>query len=210
MQITLMRHGKPLLPEARWVAPFEMAGWIALYNAAHIDTAAIPAASMTAATAASIIAASTASRAMASAQALGLKASVADAVFCEAGLPFALWRFPCLPPRLWAAVFRLLWLLGYARGSDSVRAAQSRARAATRRLVAMAQEGPVLLIGHGIMNRLIAKELLALGWAQRGKHASGYWSTSVYALTGTQPEPAAITPAGSETDFSACQPSRPK
>lgn len=43
-------------------------------------------------------------------------------------------------------------------------------------------DGPVLLVGHGIMNRLIGKELQALGWTARTRQGSRYWSMGVYGL----------------------------
>jgi broad specificity phosphatase PhoE len=182
LQITFMRHGKPLLATARWLAPSEMAQWIAQYNRSEVAAFDIPATSMHAATSASVIVASSAPRALSSVQALGHEAAVADAIFLEAELPFALWRFPKLPPHVWAAFFRLLWLLGYARGADTVQATRTRAKAAAGQLIAAARTGPVVLVGHGIMNRLIAKELLGSGWVAATRHASTYWSTSVYRL----------------------------
>ncbi len=120
MQITLMRHGKPLLPATAWLAPFEMEQWIEQYNRSEVEPAGIPATSVKAAGAAAVIVTSTASRALSSVQALGLEASAADAVFREAELPFSLWRYPSLPPHIWAAFFRVLWFFGYSRGADSV------------------------------------------------------------------------------------------
>lgn len=114
--------------------------------------------------------------------ALGDLPFMQEAIFIEAGLPFALWKAPWLPPQAWAAIFRLLWLCGYARGSDSLMLTRQRARAAAERLVALAAKGPVLPVGHGIMNRLIGKELQALGWLARNRQGSRYWSMGVYEL----------------------------
>lgn len=105
MKITLMRHGKPLLPDTRWLAPFELELWIEHYNRSEVESVGIPAASVKAASAASVIVTSTAPRALSSVQALHHNDFEADAVFCEAQLPFALWRFPYLPPHVWAAFF---------------------------------------------------------------------------------------------------------
>ena len=186
MHITLMRHGKPQFHEAQWLAPFDMPGWIAHDDHSTVMAADIPTTSVKAAMAASVIVASTTSRALASVQALGMEATLADAVLCEAQLPFALWRFPHLPPQFWAALFRLLWLFGYARGSDSIQATRTRAKVAAQQLISLAQKGPVLLVGHGIMNRLIANELLALGWANGTRHASRYWSVSAYEVAANE------------------------
>ena len=180
MRITLMRHGEPRLAKGRWIAPLQMGQWINLYNQSIIKEGGIPAQCAAAALSASTIVASTAPRACSSARALGDLPFMQEAIFSEAGLPFALWKAPWLPAEAWAAIFRLLWLFGYARGSDSLQTTRRRARAAAERLVALAARGPVLLVGHGIMNRLIGKELQALGWLARNRQGSRYWSMGVY------------------------------
>ncbi|WP_426055596.1 hypothetical protein [Janthinobacterium sp. PSPC2-1] len=182
MRITLMRHGEPSLAKGGWIAPKQMGAWIDRYNQSLIKDNGIPAECAMAALSASTIVASTAPRACSSARALGDLPFMQEAIFTEAGLPFALWRAPWLPPAAWAAIFRLLWLFGYARGADSLTLSRRRARAAAERLVALAAKGPVLLVGHGIMNRLIGKELQALGWLASNRQGSRYWSMGVYEL----------------------------
>lgn len=41
-------------------------------------------------------------------------------------------------------------------------------------------DAPVLLMGHGIINRFIAKELLATGWKEQTRPRTGYWGAGVY------------------------------
>jgi len=180
MKIILMRHGKPVLAQTGRIKPAEMERWIEHYNLSQVKAGSAPFAGLQWIDSATCIVASTTPRALSSVQALGYTASVVDAVFCEAQLPFALWRFPRLSPFVWAAFFRLFWFLGYSRGSESVQATKTRAKTAARKLVALAEQGPVLLVGHGIMNRLIAKELIALGWVAPAKHQGKYWSAGVY------------------------------
>lgn len=186
MQITLMRHGRPVLAASGWLAPCEMAHWIAAYDQAGVHVDAIPADSLAAASTAAIVFASTLPRAQASARALGHAAPRVDALFREAALPFPLWRIARLPPFAWAALLRLAWLCGYARGADALAIVEQRARAASAQLIAAAADGPVLLVGHGIMHRLIARELRAAGWAatsgHRSGHRSGHWGMARYRL----------------------------
>jgi broad specificity phosphatase PhoE len=165
---------------SRWLAPCDMGQWIAQYDQAGVDSCAIPPDSLAAAGAAVIVFASTLPRAQSSARALGHAAPCLDALFCEAALPHPLWRYPRLPPALWAALFRLAWLCGYARGADALATVQRRAQAASAQLIASAAAGPVLLVGHGIMNRLIARELRAAGWAATSRHRSAHWGTAGY------------------------------
>lgn len=180
MKIILMRHGKPILSPQNWIAPCEMEQWIQHYNLSEVKAEGVPLTSFSLANSANFIVASNVRRALLSVQVLGCKVSDSDAVYAEAGLPFALWNFPRLPPAVWAAFFRLLWLIGYSRGSESVLGAKIRAKVAAKKLTSLADKGTVLLVGHGIMNHLIAKELITLGWAAPSKHESTYWGASVY------------------------------
>ena len=179
MTISFMRHGKPMLAGNGWVTPAQMAQWIESYNLSEVGPQDIPTKSQLVMRSAEIVATSTASRAMSSARVLGRTPDVIDPLFCEAELPFALINFPRLPPNVWAAIFRISWFLGYARSAESMRRTTIRAKAAANKLVALTEQGSVLLIGHGIMNRLIAKELSAMGWHGE-KPRSIYWSVSTY------------------------------
>ncbi len=125
---------------------------------------------------------STSLRAISSAKALGKLPSITDSLFCEAGLPYADWKLLRLKPKVWAGVFRVLWYLGYANQCESLGAARARTKTAARRLAHLAHSGPVLLAGHGIMNRLIAKELLTIGWSGPSSPPSAYWGYCVYLL----------------------------
>ena len=179
-QIIIMRHGKPLLEKIGWISPAEMERWIELYNRSEVAIDQATAFNIDQVRSARCIVASPARRALSSLKALGYTPQVTDAIFCEAQLPFALWRFPRLPPLFWAAIFRILWFFGYARGAESIKEAKIRARAAARKLASLAEQGPVLFMGHGIINRLIAKELTALGWAGSIEQKCEYWSINVY------------------------------
>jgi broad specificity phosphatase PhoE len=181
MHITLMRHGKPIFAPGGWLAPVELGSWIARYDQSDVLTSPIPADSIAAARNAALVLTSTLPRARASALALGHAAGRSDALFREAPLPFPLWRYPRLSPALWIVLLRLSWLCGYARGADSVAAVRRRAQAASAQLIACAANGPVLLIGHGIMNHMIARELRAAGWRAASPHRSGYWATTRFA-----------------------------
>jgi hypothetical protein len=51
-------------------------------------------------------------------------------------------------------------------------------------LQSLASDGPVLLLGHGFMNRMIANQLVADGWARQKRDGSQYWSATVYQYGG--------------------------
>ena len=177
-----MRHGKPLLPQTGWITAAQMGRWIDQYNEAVVAVDSAPSINVSLARSATTIVTSTTLRAVSSVQALGRDATVTDALFCEAQLPFAPWRFLRLPTALWVAFFRLLWLCGFSRNAVSVQTTKVRAKAAAQTLIALAEQGSVLLVGHGIMNRLIARELVAAGWQAPARHANNYWSATAYTL----------------------------
>ncbi|PQP01620.1 MULTISPECIES: histidine phosphatase family protein [Pseudomonas] len=179
-----MRHGQPKLATTEKISALDMKDWIEHYDRSEITDHAVPDASMQLAATATAIVSSSAPRALASVQALGLKPVLVDALFCEAQLPYGHWKRPRLSPFTWAFILRILWLCGYSRKVESARTAMMRASLAAQRLQALASEGPVLLVGHGFMNRMIAKQLVAGGWTRQKHNGSRYWSATVYQCGG--------------------------
>lgn len=106
---------------------------------------------------------------------------VKDPLFCETALPhFGSGSVP-LPIGVWLVLLRLLWLFGFSRNGESLRDARRRARQAAERLVEFAAEHQnVLLVGHGLINHFIAKELLKMGWLGPSMPGSGFWGYGIY------------------------------
>ncbi|MBT2370475.1 histidine phosphatase family protein [Pseudomonas fluorescens] len=179
-----MRHGQPKLAATEKISALNMKDWIEQYNRSEITNHPVPEASMQLAATATVIVSSNAPRALTSVQALGLKPFLVDALFCEAQLPYGPWKLPRLSPFTWAFILRVLWLCGYSRSVESADTARMRASTAAERLQSLASEGPVLLLGHGFMNRMIAQQLQANGWTRQQRNGSRYWSTTVYQYGG--------------------------
>jgi broad specificity phosphatase PhoE len=97
-----------------------------------------------------------------------------DAVFNEAHIAIAPLSLS-LRPELWTAVGRLIWLAG-AVTQESYSVAKIRAARAGAILLAEAEVGSVLLVGHGWMNRMIAGVLVQNGMRRIETTGSGYWS----------------------------------
>ena len=179
MEIILARHGPPQLQLAGW-APLSLADWLELYDRSGIAAGAAPVASCIQAASAGLLVCSPLRRCVESAQRLAPgQAPLCDALFREAQFACPAWLR--LPPWLWAALFR--------RGGHDALAARlrahpataQRATLATQRLVELArQHGSVLLVGHGLMIRLIATELLAHGWRGPRSPSSDYWQCTRY------------------------------
>lgn len=182
MQITLARHGKPDLHLDSWVAPMEMEDWLRHYDQAGVAPGTVPATTLAQAQAAHLVASSTLPRSVQSAQRLAPGREVlCDELFCEAELPCPHWHCPRLPPLAWSAMFRLAWFYGVSSHAEPLPQTRWRAHQAALRLIQLARENDsVLLVGHGLMTLLIARELLVLGWSGPKRPTGGYWQCSVY------------------------------
>lgn len=163
MTIILMRHGKPDHQASGRRSAQALADWCEAYDLALVSDLP-PKRSIHIARQAAVVVCSPLPRARSSLTRLGLHPHEIDGVFSEVATP----------------LLRLLWLCGYAGETESVQHARRRASQAAEKLIAYSQRGTVLLLGHGIMNKLIARELRKRGW-QAEKHASSrHWSSAIY------------------------------
>jgi len=157
--------------------------WIVQYNESGISKHSYPSAEIsTYAKRCNAVFSSSLKRSIQSAELLSAECTlVVDPLFVEAGMPYAEWHFAKFAPKYWAVLFRILWYLGYSRNSESYRVARQRAVNAAHRLVEFAESHQsVLIVGHGIFNRLVAKELRALGWSGPRNPGSNYWGFGVF------------------------------
>lgn len=181
-EIILMRHGQPDLTMINKVSLLEMKQWIEHYNVSEITNHPAPDVSIQLAATAHVIVSSTAPRALTSVRALGLQPAVVDEIFCEAQLPHGRWTLPRLSPFTWAFILRISWLCGFSGTVESARQARLRASKAVEQLQDLSSAGPVLLLGHGFMNRMIARQLEAAGWTRQKHSGNRYWSAMVYQI----------------------------
>lgn len=183
MEITLVRHGKPNLKKSGSVSAAGMGEWVSAYDASRISGSPGSAANA-ACQNSNLIVSSPLPRAISSLETLGVKPDLILNELSEAPLP--IFNVPTikLSPALWLILFRLLWLAGASSESESCSDAKQRAKRVADRLVALADEHDrVLSMGHGMMNKLISKELERAGWEKVTDGKSGYWGTVRYALS---------------------------
>lgn len=184
MEIILMRHGEPHYRDAPKVSCREMAEWIDSYDLSSVSSDRPPEMAQIQAYRALAFLSSPLPRALSSLKTLGCEPGVIDNVFREAELP--VFRIPGLrlSPFYWAALFRILWLCGLSGEAECVNSVKKRAVKAAEILVTAAKgsDGPVLLMGHGIINRFIAKELIASGWKEQTRPGKGYWGAGIYSV----------------------------
>lgn len=174
--IILVRHGEPDCEGRGRLNRTAFHDWLARYAAAGVSREPPPTAPCRlAAGSVRTIFASDLPRAKDSAAILaGLLPVRTDAVFNEADIAIAPFGFS-LHPGLWVAAGRLIWLAG-ASSQESFSDAKIRAARATATLFAEAELGSVLLVGHGWINRMIARVLVQQGMRRVEATGSGYWS----------------------------------
>ena len=168
MEITLLRHGKPDIPPLDKLTASGFRKWLQNYNASELSLSSKPThEALVCASGSNAIVCSKLPRSIESANELNsAKVVLSDSIFNEAGLPSANWYGLKLSPKSWAVFFRVLWLLGYSRNSESIKEAKKRAVKAVKILSELANEhAKVLLVGHGVYNRILANELRKTGWA---------------------------------------------
>jgi len=163
MKIILIRHAKVQIDNPT-IASFEMNSFIEAYNTASIQPFDISNRLKSLIDSVDSVFTSNLSRTKESAKYLGIEIDKSSDIFNEAGLPYANWTFFKLPATLWALLFRMMWLFGYANNSESYKEAKIRATIAADSLLECTQNNKtVLFIGHGVMNKLISKELKCRG-----------------------------------------------
>lgn len=182
MEIVLARHGRPKVNHDKWIAPREIADWIRDYDEGGIVVEEVPAGSRAKAEDCGLIVSSPLARCLQSAKVLVASREIStEDAFLEAGLPYIRWRSPLLPASVWSVIFRIAWFSGFSGNSESRAAAEARSRTAASRLVDLARaHGSVFLVGHGIMNAFIGKELIRQGWVGPKRSSHRYWQFGVY------------------------------
>jgi len=187
MKIILLRHGEPefnLFTGAKnKCAASQLGDIINTYNNSPLSTSCPPPSqALDFVQCCRAVVCSELTRSIESARLLGREdIHLIDPVFHEPDLPYADWHFPRLSVYSWFLFFRFLWALGYARNGEPIKLARQRALAATKILTSLAQQhSPVLLVGHGFMNRFIAARLRAGGWHGPKNPGTDFWEYAVY------------------------------
>jgi hypothetical protein len=104
-------------------------------------------------------------------------------IFTEAQLPYFNCNLLKLNPKIWLVIFRILWFLGYSKNCESFKNSKRRAKQATKMLIRLSKQNEtIILVGHGIMNRLIRKELILEKWTETKKLQNNNWFYGVFEL----------------------------
>ena len=183
MEIVLVRHGKPEPIATALITGHQIGDFVRQYNATGISSA-LPPPEATCALAASArcVISSDLKRSIESAQWLAQTRTVEiDPDLREAVLPESI-NIPIpLPPGAWVVIARVAWWLNLCRAEESLAETRVRAARATDKLAALAQlHGTVVVVGHGMFNRLIAADLLRRGWTGPAILPQAYWTAATF------------------------------
>ena len=189
MQITILRHGMPDLPVWDKIYSAEIPEWIAAYNTADVrNEVPPPCQKMIDELNHQFIICSTLNRSIHSANIIAdSPVDLIDDLFSEAELPHIRIPFLRLTPHVWSMIFRVFWFIGISPKAEAVDSFKLRVSLAAEKLIQLAiKHESVLFVGHGIINRFLAKELIAQGWlgddAPNGNKYYGYqyWEYANY------------------------------
>ena len=189
MVINILRHGKPDLPSWEKIGSSKMGEWIKSYNSSsviHEERSRIQ--SFDGVSEEVFVVCSDLPRSIHSAEVVGYKnINVIDSVFREAELPELYIPLIKMKPHTWSMVFRVFWYFGVSLNVESIKSFKLRVSSAAKALIKYSEENDeVLFIGHGIINRFIAKELMSYGWQRDqvsniNKHLGyEYWEYEKY------------------------------
>lgn len=187
MKIIIMRHGQPQLDldliRNKKLSPNRLGEIVNEYEHVGLkDHVSPPECSQSIANKCEVVFSSNLKRAIQSVHLLGVEQkSNIDPCFQESSLPYLNWDKPQISFFSWCIIFRIAWLFGFSKNGEPFKIAKQRAILCAALLQRTAQsKKTVLLLGHGIMNRLITKELKSNGWKKIEATGESYWAYSVY------------------------------
>jgi broad specificity phosphatase PhoE len=101
---------------------------------------------------------------------LDKKPDYINRLFAEVESPYTKLKIMKLPLFTWGFWFKLAWFMGFSGGAKSYKESKIEAFEASKILIDFAKEyNSVMLMGHGLKNRLIAKALKKQGWIESKK-----------------------------------------
>jgi broad specificity phosphatase PhoE len=172
LEVHLVRHFVTDGVPATWLDRDGLRAWFASEGERGVVAGAEPSAALVAAVAASRrLVVSPLARARATAEVVLARLAPTDrpeviVVDDLVEIPLPVLPVPGLrlPLDAWDAAARIAWLAGWSGGVESRREAMARGRRVARWLAHLAPEGPVVAVGHGFTNIVVARELRRLGW----------------------------------------------
>jgi len=176
-----MRHGTVDIKSYNNISSKDFGLWIDAYNTSNIHSEnANKSDVLKILNSSDIILCSNLKRSTESVRIFAKRASHINKLFNEVELPHSSWTMIKLKPSMWLIFFRILWFMGYSKNVESYDRAKKRAKLATKMLIELSNNSKsVTLMGHGLINRLIVKELLRCNYIKIKSTGNKNWSYSV-------------------------------
>ena len=186
IRIVLARHGRPAWDFRTPIPGHALAEWLRGEADAPLDASPRPSAELERLSRmAECLVTSPLRRSRDSAKLLAPATTpLIDSCFREAELPSAIRSGLRLAPEKWTWLARSAWFCGWSGDVESFKAARERASKAASVLMRHAEaRGEVVLVGHGLMNVLIAHRLRTTGWRGPRFPSPQHWTFGVYERT---------------------------
>ena len=183
MEIVLLRHGKPRVDLKGYLSVKEIKQLIEDYAQSGIQDK--PNNKLINKFSNHFVICSDLIRSKKSAKELGLNSiHLSDSLFKEADLPHFDNNILKLPVVAWVVLLRILWLFGFKKNGESFLEAKERSKCAAEKLIELAKQNEkIIVVGHGLMNRLIAKQLQKKGWHESERAGRSYWEFRQYSTS---------------------------
>jgi broad specificity phosphatase PhoE len=182
MKIRFVRHGRPDFDTSMQIQRSGICAALKLYDDAGVSEPCSTQNHWTSASKSTVVT-SDLQRAIDSAHLMGVEISEQSSLLREARLPHPNMLPWSMSWKTAIAICRVAWLFGYSRNADGINHDRARARRAAKWLSVLAEEqDEMVVIGHGIMNRMIIEQLVSSGWSRTESSHNGYWSYQVISL----------------------------
>lgn len=183
-RIILLRHGEVDITNNKSISSKEFKKWIMQYDNSDIKSEFSSKNEISSLlNEADILICSKLKRSIQSLEIFDKLAFESSEIFNEVQLPSFNTKLVKLKAKTWLVFFRLLWFFGYSKNCESYKSTKQRAQKAALKLMQLSTEHEtVVLVGHGIMNKLIQKELILNKWKKTNKSQNKNWDYSVFSL----------------------------
>ena len=170
-KIILMRHSEVDIDYSNKISPYDFKNWVVKYNNSDIKSNISKKDSIEKVLEESnIILCSNLKRSIDSVKQFDKNIFGTNDLFNEFEIPFFKSKLLKLNPKVWLVFFRFLWFFGYSNGCESFRESRLRVEKAVDRLVDLSTEyDSITLVGSGLINRFIGKELIKRNWINSRK-----------------------------------------
>jgi broad specificity phosphatase PhoE len=195
VEIILVRHGPPARLDRSPITGREISAWTKQYDEAGIDRSCRPPEFVSRLVAAARwVVASNLRRSVESASLLVSPSDVhIDPELREAVLPPSIGVSIRMSPGIWVAVARVAWWLDWCPSDETLRATRQRAVRSADRLCSLARtRGSVAVVGHGMFNRMIARQLARRGWRGPIVVPRAYWGAARFTREAGVGQPGAL------------------